>query len=91
LVQHDSAAAGTQPAEPSSPALPPLPATYEAALKELEALVSGLDSGQLPLDQLLGAYQRGAQLLAFCKAKLEAVEHQVKVLEGNGLKPWTPG
>lgn len=69
----------------------PLPATYEAALKELEALVSGLDSGQLPLDELLGAYQRGAQLLAFCKSKLQAVEDQIKVLDGNELKPWTPG
>ena len=68
----------------------PLPASYEAALKELEVLVSGLDSGQLPLDQLLGAYQRGAQLLAFCRSRLEAVEDQIKVLEGNSLKPWSP-
>jgi len=69
----------------------PLPATYEAALKELETLVSGLDAGQLPLDELLAAYQRGAQLLAFCKGKLEAVERQIKVLDGNELKPWTAG
>ena len=68
----------------------PLPATYEAAIKELETLVSGLDAGQLPLEELLGAYQRGAQLLAFCKGKLEAVEGQIKVLEGTELKPWTP-
>lgn len=77
-------------AAPVAPPLAALPASYEAALKELEALVSGLDSGQLPLDQLLGAYQRGAQLLAFCRSRLEAVEDQIKVLEGNGLKPWSP-
>ena len=71
-----------------APALPALPATYEAALQELEGLVSGLESGQLPLDQLLTGYQRGAQLLAFCKSKLEAVETQIKVLEGTELKPW---
>ena len=65
-----------------------MPATYEAALRELEELVSSLESGQLPLDQLLTGYQRGAQLLAFCKSRLEAVENQVKVLEGNELKPW---
>ncbi|TAG36975.1 MAG: exodeoxyribonuclease VII small subunit [Polaromonas sp.] len=68
--------------------LPALPATYEAALKELDGLVAGLESGQLPLDQLLSGYQRGAQLLAFCKGKLEAVETQIKVLEGTELKPW---
>lgn len=75
-------------ASASNPSVPALPATYEAALRELEALVSDLESGQLPLDQLLTGYQRGAQLLGFCKSKLEAVENQVKVLEGNELKPW---
>ena len=70
------------------PSTPPLPATYEAALQELEALISGLELGQLPLEQLLTGYQRGAQLLAFCKSKLEFIETQVRVLEGAELKPW---
>ena len=72
----------------AAPAAPPLPANYEAAVQELEGLIAGLESGQLPLDQLLAGYQRGAQLLAFCKSKLQAVETQIKVLEGNELKPW---
>jgi exodeoxyribonuclease VII small subunit len=67
---------------------PPIAASYEAALQELEQLVSQLDAGQLPLDQLLTRYQRGAELLAFCRARLEAVENQIKVLEGGELKPW---
>ena len=73
----------------TAPPTPALPATYELALQELEGLISSLESGQLPLDQLLAGYQRGAQLLAFCKAKLEAVEDQVKVLDGNELKNWS--
>lgn len=67
---------------------PALPATYEAALQELEGLVGRLESGQLPLDQLLTGYQRGAQLLKFCRDQLEVVESQIKVLEGTELKPW---
>ena len=47
-----------------------------------------LEGGQLPLDQLLTRYQRGAELLAFCRSRLEAVENQIKVLEGGELKPW---
>lgn len=75
-------------AKSTQPPVPALPATYEAALQELEGLISGLESGQMPLDQLLTGYQRGAQLLVFCKSKLESVENQIKVLEGTELKPW---
>ncbi|MDQ7743987.1 exodeoxyribonuclease VII small subunit [Hydrogenophaga pseudoflava] len=64
------------------------PASYEAALEELEQLVAQLDAGQLPLDQLLGRYQRGAELLAYCRARLEAVEQQIQVLENGEPKPW---
>ncbi len=58
-------------------------------MQELEQLVARLEGGQLPLDQLLGSYQRGAQLLAFCRDKLAAVENQVKLLESGELKPWS--
>jgi exodeoxyribonuclease VII small subunit len=65
------------------------PASYEAALAELERLVSSMEGGQLPLDRMLDSYKRGAELLSFCRARLEAVEQQVKVLEEGQLKPWT--
>lgn len=65
-----------------------LPPTYEAALAELEQLVGQMESGVLPLEQLLGSYQRGAELLKFCRSRLQAVEAQVKLLEDGQLKPW---
>ncbi|MBH9552702.1 exodeoxyribonuclease VII small subunit [Inhella gelatinilytica] len=67
---------------------PTPPASFEAALTELEQLVGSLESGALPLDQLLTGYQRGSDLLAYCRERLEAVEQQVKVLEDGSLKPW---
>jgi exodeoxyribonuclease VII small subunit len=73
----------------SQPSTQP-PASYEAALEELEQLLQVIESGQLPLEQLLSGYQRGAELLAFCRGKLEAVENQIKVLDEGALKPWTP-
>lgn len=73
----------------SQPSTQP-PASYEAALEELEQLLQVIESGQLPLEQLLSGYQRGAELLAFCRGKLEAVEEQIKVLDEGALKPWTP-
>jgi exodeoxyribonuclease VII small subunit len=65
-----------------------MPASYESALQELEQLVAQLESGQMPLDHLLGGYQRGAALLAFCRDRLTAVEEQIKVLDDGVLKPW---
>jgi exodeoxyribonuclease VII small subunit len=66
----------------------PPPSSYEDALAELEQLVNQMETGALPLEQLLGSYQRGAQLLQFCRGRLEAVEAQVKLLEDGQIKPW---
>ncbi len=66
----------------------PMPETYEAAMAELEALVAAMEAGELPLDQLLDQYRRGADLLNACRSRLDAVEQQVKVLEDGQLKPW---
>jgi exodeoxyribonuclease VII small subunit len=67
------------------------PPTYEEALAELERLVQRMEAGQLPLDQMLDGYRRGAELLNLCRARLTAVEEQVKVLENGELKPWSAG
>ena len=67
-----------------------LPASYEAAQRELEQLVARIESGDMALEQLLEGYQRGAALLEFCREKLTAVEDQIKVLDGSVLKPWNP-
>ena len=69
--------------------LPQEPASYEAALEELEQLVARIESGQMPLEQLLSGYQRGATLLAFCRERLEAVQDQIKVLDAGQIQPWT--
>ena len=38
---------------------------------------------------LLAGYERGADLLKYCRDKLQAVEEQIKVLDAGVLKPWT--
>ena len=77
------------PASGPSPSIPTAePASYEAALAELEQLVAAMEAGQLPLDRLLDSYRRGAVLLGYCRGRLEAVEQQVQVLEAGELKPW---
>jgi exodeoxyribonuclease VII small subunit len=80
-------ASATSSATASSAATAP-PDSYEQAMQELERLVASLESGELPLDQLLSGYQRGATLLQYCRTQLQAVEDQIKVLDDGALKPW---
>jgi exodeoxyribonuclease VII small subunit len=70
------------------PAEQSMPSSYEEALQELEQLLAKLESGQLPLDQLLTHYQRGASLLTYCRDRLAAIENQISVLDEGALKPW---
>jgi exodeoxyribonuclease VII small subunit len=60
--------------------------TFESALAELENIVTRMEGGQLPLEQSLTAYKRGAELLKFCQAQLADAQQQVKVLEAGALK-----
>ena len=65
------------------------PKTFESALEELEKLVADLEGGKLPLADSLAAYKRGAELLKYAQGELALVEQQVKVLEGDVLKPFS--
>ena len=68
------------------------PASFEAALAELEALVATMEGGQLPLADSLAAYKRGAVLLQYCQSALKDAEQQVEVLEKGVLKAFdAPG
>lgn len=66
------------------------PPSFEAALAELEALVGQMESGELPLQESLAAYKRGAELLAYCQSALKDAQQQVQVLEKGVLRPFSP-
>src|SRR5512138_2263499 len=61
--------------------------SFEQALAELEKIVARMESGELSLEQALATHKRGLELARFCQRKLEAAQQQVKVLEGEVLKP----
>lgn len=66
----------------------PLPElTFEKALAELEKIVARMESEDLSLEQALATHKRGLELARFCQQQLEAAQQQVKVLEGDVLKP----
>jgi exodeoxyribonuclease VII small subunit len=65
------------------------PASFEEAMAELAQLVTQMEAGQLPLEASVAAYQRGSELVKYCAAQLDKVDAQVKVLEGDMLKPFS--
>jgi exodeoxyribonuclease VII small subunit len=60
---------------------------FEKALAELEKIVARMEAGELSLEQALASHKRGLELARLCQKKLEAAQQQVKVLEGEVLKP----
>jgi exodeoxyribonuclease VII small subunit len=64
------------------------PKDYESAVAELEKIVASMESGKLGLEDSLTAYQRGAELLAYCRDQLSQAEQKVQILEDGALKPF---
>lgn len=86
----DSAAtslSGHGVAESAAHAEDALPRDFEAALTELETLVAAMEDGDMSLEASLAAYKRGVALSRACQDRLTQAEQQVKVLEGELLKP----
>jgi exodeoxyribonuclease VII small subunit len=61
--------------------------SFEKALAELEGLVAKMEDGGLSLEQSLAAHKRGLELARLCRERLDAAQQQVRVLEGDVLKP----
>ncbi|HIC47862.1 MAG TPA: exodeoxyribonuclease VII small subunit [Methylophaga aminisulfidivorans] len=53
---------------------------YEAAVKELEALVERLEQGDISLEESLKLYERGVLLTRDCQESLQAAEQKVQML-----------
>jgi exodeoxyribonuclease VII small subunit len=69
--------------------------TFEEALKQLEAIVEELETGDLPLEKAIKRFEQGVKLSKFCSEKLDETEKKITILlknqEGNALeKPFTP-
>ena len=53
---------------------------FEDELKDLETLVSQIDSGELTLEESIGAFERGVALVKSLNQKLDEVERKVEML-----------
>jgi len=54
--------------------------TFEQAQQELEGIVERLERGQASLDDAVALWERGEELYAFCRAKLDTAQGKVEEL-----------
>ena len=54
--------------------------SFEEAMAALEQVVSALEKGEVPLEQSIALYERGAALKAHCAAKLKDAEEKVELI-----------
>lgn len=62
--------------------------SFEAALKELEAIVSRLEQGEVDLEDSIALYERGQSLKSHCEKKLKLAETRLEkiVLGASGAE-----
>ena len=53
---------------------------FEQSLSELQALVERLESGELPLEESLSAFEQGIRLTRDCQSALTQAEQKVQIL-----------
>ncbi|MGI3169603.1 exodeoxyribonuclease VII small subunit [Pseudooceanicola sp. C21-150M6] len=67
--------------------------SFEEAMRELEAVVGKLERGDVPLEQSIALYERGAALKKRCEDRLRAAEEKVEAITADadgtatGTKP----
>jgi len=61
--------------------------SFEQALSELEGVVDRLERGDVPLEDSIKLYERGAELKKRCEAKLSEAEEKVALIKLDGSKP----
>lgn len=64
-------------------AKPAAPKTFEEASARLDTLVRQMESGQLPLDEMIAAFEEGRKLVAFCNDKLTEVQKRVEIIKAG--------
>lgn len=69
--------------------------SFEAALKQLEEIVTKLERGDVPLEESIAIYERGEALKKRCEALLGEAEERVEKIRAKegaaaGVEPFDP-
>ncbi len=59
------------------------PQTFEAALERVENIAAQMESGEMPLEDLVVVYEEGLKLVQFCTARLDEAEKRLQTITRN--------
>ncbi len=57
--------------------------SFEEALEKLESIVSQMEDGDVPLDDLLAKFEQGSKLVKQCETRLKEAELRIEQLKLN--------
>jgi exodeoxyribonuclease VII small subunit len=61
---------------------------FESAMDRLETIVEQMESGKMPLEELIVRYEEGMKLVKICQEKLASAEQRIEIITRNsGGKP----
>ncbi|MSU69634.1 MAG: exodeoxyribonuclease VII small subunit [Opitutaceae bacterium] len=55
--------------------------SFEDALNQLEKIVETMESGEVPLAELLAKFEEGSKLLKLCETRLKDAELKIELLK----------
>lgn len=71
--------------------------SLESALEKLDLILAEMEEADLPLEDLIGRYEQGVELVKFCRERLESAEQRIQTvtkqldgslnLEESGVDP----
>src|SRR3954465_7133114 len=69
---------------------------FETAMDRLEKIVEQMESGQLPLEDLIVRYEEGMNLVKVCQERLASAEQKIEIIARNSagkpvVKEFEPG
>jgi exodeoxyribonuclease VII small subunit len=59
------------------------PMNFEGAMDRLEAIVEQMESGKLPLEDLIVRYEEGMSLVKVCQERLASAEQKIEIIARN--------
>ena len=62
---------------------PPPETNFEQAMQRLEEIVEQMESGELPLEELIVRYEEGMKLVKVCQERLASAEQRIEIITRN--------